>query len=367
MEWERPCSVEFFTLDGKRGFAVDTGIRIHGGASRGRSPKKSFRFYFRSEYGAGRLEYPLFPSTSVKRYNQIVLRAGFNDSWGYDKDMQRDTASYISDQVARDLHLDMGQPVAHGIFTELYLNGEYWGLYNPTERIEDDNLAEHSGIDAWTIVADGELHDGDLRLWRDFSRWVSRTDFSTADGFEEFQTVVDIDNFTSYILLNIWLMNYDWPHHNWYIAHENTPDGKWKFFLWDAEYAFGSGIQGYRVDQNTFQTVNDAGKSPIGTLFNKIIKNTQYRHYFWTILNESLDSVLSQDHVLERLEHQADTVRAAIPAEAEKWGRGKTPDDWEHALELARDFVRVRTPIVLKHVTQAIGPAPVPIHHWELY
>lgn len=366
-EWERPCSVEYFTMNRQRGFAINAGLRIHGGASRQRSPKKSFRLYFRSEYGKGRLEYPLFPSTGVKRFNQIVLRAGFNDSWGYDREMQRETATYISDQVARDLHLDMSQPVAHGMFAELYLNGEYWGLYNPTERIEDDNLAEHSGIDAWTVGADGAFNDGDPELWQQFDRWVTRTEFSDSDGLEAFQSVVDLENFTTYIILNIWLQNYDWPHHNWYIARENTPDGKWKFFLWDVEYAFGSGIQGYRIDQNTVQTVNNPGVPPIGTLFNKISKNSQYREYFWRTLNGLLETVLSEEHVLERLNRQGDTVRPAIPAEAKKWGVDKTPGDWERAMELAREFVRERTPIVLKHVAQVMGPAPVGVRDWELY
>ncbi|MGC9327867.1 MAG: chitobiase/beta-hexosaminidase C-terminal domain-containing protein, partial [Candidatus Hinthialibacter sp.] len=45
-DWERPACMEYIRPDGSRWFGVDAGLRIHGGASRDRSEKKSFRVYF---------------------------------------------------------------------------------------------------------------------------------------------------------------------------------------------------------------------------------------------------------------------------------------------------------------------------------
>ncbi|RJP26486.1 MAG: hypothetical protein C4527_15090 [Candidatus Omnitrophota bacterium] len=366
-EWERPVSVEFFNRNGDREFVENAGLRIHGGASRTRSPKRSFRLYFRSDYGAAKLDYPLFPTTDVHRFDQLVLRAGFNDSWGYDREMQRETAIYVSDQAVRNVFLDMNQLSSHGIFAELYLNGEYWGLYNPCERIHEDFLEEHYGPDLWDVIVDNEVSDGDMQEWTTFSNWVSRNDLTNPQNYESLQEILDLENFTAYIIINVWMQNYDWPHHNWYAARERFLTGKWKFFLWDVEYSFGSGIQGYLVNQNTLTNATNAGSGLIGLLFARLLQNQDYRTFFWLRLQEYLAGPLREDHVTMRLNEQLDAVRAAIPAEAEKWGRGKTPADWDRAAQLSRDFIEVRTPIVLEFITRAIGPAPVAVSGWSLY
>lgn len=370
--WERPVSVEFFTKDGQRAFQENAGIRIHGGASRTRSPKKSFRLYFRSEYGAARLKYPLFPHAGVKQFNQIVVRGGFNDTWGYDGSSQRGTAIYVSDQTARDLHKDMGQLASDGIFVELYVNGENWGIYNPSERIEEDFFEQHTGIKGWTVVADGtEIKDGNPGLWSQYSQYILQHRFNDASVLEELDRLVNRESFTSFLILNVWVQNYDWPHHNWLCARSNDEAGRWLYLLWDMEYSFGSGMQGYRVDINVYERALSEG--PIGTLFSKIIKNPEYRAYYWRQIDRYLETALSEKYVLQRLNARLDEVRGAIPWEAEKWGYAKgndpkrTPKDWEAAAQLARDFVSKRTPIFLEHTTRIAGPRPVSVMDWALY
>ncbi len=366
-EWERPCSTELIDMAGNQGFQADCGIRIHGGASRARSPKKSFRLYFRSEYGPTRLEYQLFPGNPVNRHNQLVIRGGFNDSWGYDREMQRVTATYVSDQVCRDLHLDMGQLAADGIFVELYLNGEYWGLYNITERTEEDFYRQHLGGELYDVIVDNDVRDGDAQAWGDLNRFLRETrDFANQADYEEIQAMVDLENFTSYIIISTWVQNYDWPRHNWYAAREKIPGAKWTFYLWDVEYSFGSGIQGYQINQNTFNNATDTGHT-IGRLFDKLIENKDYRDYFWRQLKGYLAGSLSEEHILDRLNQRLDEVRDAIPAEAQKWGRDKTPADWENAAQLARDFVKQRTPIYLDYAERLLGPPPVAVENWSLY
>ncbi len=366
--WERPCSIEWFTRDGARALQANCGIRIHGGASRKRSPKKSFRLYFRSEYGPTRLKYPLIPDNPVKQFNQLVLRAGFNDSWGYDRDMQRETAIYVSDQVCRDLHLDMGQLASDGIFAELYLNGEPWGLYNVCERLEDDFYHQHEGGFDYDVIGEYEVRDGNQEAWDEFARFVhSKRNFSNSNDYATLQEWLDIENFTSYIILNVWMQNYDWPHHNWYAARERYPGAKWRFQLWDVEYSFGSGIQGYKFNQNTYQNATDINHL-IGEIFHKLTHNTEYKNYYWRYLLEVLnDGALDEAHVHTRLNQRLEEIRPLIPKEAELWGRGMKIDDWERAIQLARNFIDQRTPIILDHTERLLGPKPASVSEWTLY
>ena len=365
-DWERPVSVEYFKAPQVREFREDCGIRIHGGASRMRSPRLSFRLYFRSHYGAAKLRYPLFPDTVVNEFDVLVLRGGFNDTWTYDRSMQRDTAIYVSDQVVRDLDLDAGRLACHGIFNEVYLNGQYWGLYNTTERLNDDFMESYRGYTDWDVIVDNEAADGDLRVWNRFISWVRSHSMRDAGNYQEMQQRLDLQSFTDYIILNVWLQNYDWPHHNWYAARAREDGAKWLFFMWDVEYSFGSGIQGYRVNQNTWGNAVGAGP-PIGVIFSSLIQNDDYRVYFWTRLQSLYNTVLRPEHVAERLEARLDEIRAVIPDEGERWAQDKSLEDWEHAAQLARDFIAVRTSIVTNFVEAAIGPAPVPVLSWALH
>ena len=58
-DWERPADITY--VDPAAEFTIDApaGLRIHGQFSRSYN-KKSFRLYFRDEYGLDRLEVPLF-------------------------------------------------------------------------------------------------------------------------------------------------------------------------------------------------------------------------------------------------------------------------------------------------------------------
>ena len=86
--WERPVSVEFFEADqGQQGFQIEAGLRIQGELGRREyMPKHGFRLFFRREYGAARLEYPLFPDSPIEAFDTLVLRGGVNRSYaGYPK------------------------------------------------------------------------------------------------------------------------------------------------------------------------------------------------------------------------------------------------------------------------------------------
>jgi hypothetical protein len=80
-ESERACSAEMILPDGTGGFQIDCGLRIQGGMNRVRSPKHSFRLVFKEKYGAGKLHYAMFPDSPVEKFDTLVLRADYNNSW----------------------------------------------------------------------------------------------------------------------------------------------------------------------------------------------------------------------------------------------------------------------------------------------
>jgi len=132
--WERPCSLELIYPDDREGFQINCGIRIRGGFSRDPSnPKHAFRFFFRQEYGASKLNYPVFGATGARSFDKFDLRTMQNYSWSFGGDS---SMICLRDQMARDQQMAMSGNATRGDWYHLYINGMYWGLFNTEERPE---------------------------------------------------------------------------------------------------------------------------------------------------------------------------------------------------------------------------------------
>ncbi len=290
----------------------DIEISIHGSGSRQRSPQKSFRIYSRHGFS-------FFADKKV-----LVLRAGFNDTWTHDQRQQQETAIYIKDQVVRNLFSQMGFWTAKGLWAELFINNQFWGLYNVTERI------------------------------------ASNDKITTIDENDEFSLQakdIDVDNFTAYIITNIWLQNYDWPQKNWAAWRENAAGAKWNFTIWDAEYSFGSGIQGYKVKHNTVYHFLKSS-SPIKKLFVQLLNTPGYKKYFWGKVEFYLKNFLNEKYLTPLLESDALVIRPTLPKVIARWAPGRTLADFNTALEKAKNFTAERTPYFVRYWRSAIGDPP---------
>ncbi len=361
--WERPVHMEYFEPSGSLISSEDCGIRMHGGASRNRAEKKSFRLYFRSDYGPGRLDAPVIPDASdALPYDKLVLRAGYNDSWIHWSPVERDLTTYSYDQLCRNLSGDMGAPYSRGDFADLYLNGEYWGIYNICERVEGDMFVPFYGAEDWIVVKDEQTVEGDGRAWSNLRSFITRANFTNENDYQTIQQMVDLEQLTDYYLLNIWVSNTDWPTKNFYAAREAHEGGKWKFIIWDIEWSFGAGGLMGNISANAFANVrNNSGT--LGSMLNKLLRNEEYKQYFVDRLEYNLARVLREEHVNKRFDELLAKVRPFMPRESERWDRTRNLDTFDSAIAAGKNFISRRTAIVRDHIygwLRVATPTPTP-------
>lgn len=293
LAWERPTSVEWIRPEDHSGFQVDCGIRVQGSDwQRPRltpDSKFSFRLYFRSDYGPGRLEYPLFPLTPVQRFDQLVLRAGFNEQGN----------PFIRDELHRRLSGDMGGIAAHGILAVVFVNGVHYASspwYNPTERVHEEFFQEHlGGSEAWDVVGPSFAQsaslpgviDGDRVDFQNLVNYVNSQTVTIQSVYSNIARRLDLTNFADYCLLNAYAAMGDWPGNNWRAGRDRA-GGPWRFVVWDAEW--GMGIYGRSININSFTESgpgpNDSGlasvsSSEIAQLYNRLRASPEFR-LLWT-------------------------------------------------------------------------------------
>jgi hypothetical protein len=195
--WEREASLEIIDPQSETSAQVNCGIRMQGGWNRfPEMLKKAMRLYFRGEYGDSKLRFPLFPGSDVEEFDRIVLRSGNGKAWpspwralsGGGNSLPRTT--YLRDQFVRDTQRDLGHPIANGTFVHLYVNGLYWGLYNPLERLDEKYAQAHFGgqesdydVVKWIRGRGGlQLVSGTIAPWTELIRRVRRSQ-ATAENW----------------------------------------------------------------------------------------------------------------------------------------------------------------------------------------
>ena len=267
--FERPASVELIYPDGTTGFQVNCGLRLRGGYSRSPdNPKHAFRFFFRESYGAAKLDFPLFGSdpTAATSFDKFDLRASQNYSWSFGGDGSN---FFVPDEFGRLSQLAMGQVSSHSIHAHLYVNGQYWGLFNVDERPEAKFGATYFGGDSAnfdTVKVDPDLGyvveptDGTLTGWYAF--WTLADGMNAGTGNAVYQQMqgknpdgttnaaypvhLDPANLIDLMVNIYWSGNLDAPvsaflsnfrPNNWYGFRDRTgASGGWKFVLHDSEH-----------------------------------------------------------------------------------------------------------------------------------
>jgi hypothetical protein len=216
-EWEREVSFEFLHPDdASRNQQTNCGIRIHGNGSRSPTgqPKHGFRVEFRSEYGSKNLNYQLFPDTEVDEFDSIILRGQNAHGWTRSSQIsnnvgtsEREQSQYIRDSFARDIMKDMGQVSGESTYVHLYINGLYWGLYNPVEYPRAAYGASHFGgpeedydsINRRTVTT--KIIDGTFDAWNEMQA-LANSGLTTQAKYEEMETHMNIDNLIDYMLMH---------------------------------------------------------------------------------------------------------------------------------------------------------------------
>ncbi|MBN2761852.1 MAG: CotH kinase family protein [Bacteroidales bacterium] len=321
--WERPASVEYFNSDANDGaidFQANCGIKIHGGATRTRAKteKHSFRITFKSEYGPTKLEEQVFGKGSPNQYDWLVLRGGFAPRLG----------QQIRDPWAKSSMRDMGQYASRSKFVHVYINGLFWGMYNLSERMDNNCMRDNLGGDAddYDMLKDYfEVEAGDTVAW---SKLVAMAEDNIEDteNYQKllgnnpdgtpnpsYEKLVNPTNLIDYILMNMYAGTQDWDHHNWVAARRKTDSEGFHFLVWDAEGVF----QG-----NNISSIMSGGEynRPTG-IFYDLMKNEQFKDQFIGHVNRHFfeGGALTPVNSLARYDRWLDEIDTALISDQARW------------------------------------------------
>lgn len=319
---ERPVSIEYYETDGKLALDFNAGIQIFGGFSRALA-QKSFIIHMRDEYGLDELYYPFFEGSDVNMYKDFVLRSGGQDTRTKMKDY------YISKSAIEEGNQDgmRGQSVA------VYINGEYWGLYNLRERIDADYLSYHYNLDTDNINiidADGVALHGNNEDWLQLKEFCMSNDFTIQENYEKLANWIDIENFTDYIIFQTFFSNTDSGNIKFWRDESKTM--KWRVILYDMDVSLFDNSYHLEVIKRMFGLSDEyIGFSP--HIQKALMQNPQYQEYFLQRYAYYLTEVFTDEYLESGIDKIADTMKNEMVYQTQRWKEYGSYDQWLESVE----------------------------------
>ena len=340
-DWEIPINIELIETDGTSAFNTGAGAKIYGACSRTNS-QKSLSVFFRNEYGVNELEYKLFESKEIDRFEALVLRNSGNDFTGQNHTQFRDglMTGLISDT---EVLTQAFRPVV------VYLNGEYWGIHNIREKINEHFIESNSDADSENIdllEKDGWIIHGTDEKYRELITYLQSNNLSDSAAYLQIEEYIDINSYIDYMASQIYFANTDWPGNNVKFWRSRTEKGKFKWIVYDTDFGFGLSYGG-QVDHNTLTFALDANGPPDWPnppwstfIFRKLTDSDIFVEKFVTRMADFMNTRFMPNSVITRINEIAGHIESEVPLHVERWGNNVT--SWENDVNKLRNFARNR-------------------------
>jgi len=337
-DFEYPFHFSYFSPNGEVAFESNVSAKIFGGYSRGFA-QKSFSLFARATDNVKSFKYPFFQTRPYSEFEALILRNAGND---WDRAFIRDA---VMTGLVKETEVDIQayQPVA------AYLNGDYWGLYNMREKINEHYLASLHNInpdDVDLIELNGEIKVGSNTEYLQLRNYFSSHNLSNQTNYNYVISQLDETNFIQYQMANIYYDNTDWPGNN--IRCWKTKDTKWRWIMYDTDFGLDLfDANGHYHNTLAFATTTNGSNwpnPPWSTLFlRRMLENDGFKLKFVNYLADAMNTIFLPDYAASFIEATANNISAEIVAHRNRW---EHYSNWNNEIKTMKNFFNIRPGVV---------------------
>ncbi|MGN1195417.1 MAG: CotH kinase family protein [Acutalibacteraceae bacterium] len=346
-DWERPVNFEFMTEDGVSQVNFDAGIKVFGQFSRA-LPQKSVSINLRDKYGPTEVCYPFFDDSDVNVFSSLILR---NSGQDFSKSHIRDAfcASVIKGSVDVDF-MDY-QPVV------AYVNGKYHGIYDLREKIDEDYLANHQGIDPENvdiIKGNSIVQKGTIDSYDALLNYIKTHDMKDEKCYKYVCSQIDIDELISYWMCESFFTNTDTGNIRFY--KENTENGKWRWVFFDVDWALYPSTYELNYIENYLDPKgHGVGDSFRTTIMVGLIKNPDFRKRLLEIHSEHLKTTFDTDRMLKIYDELIKEIEPEMENHCKRWPEGVSYESWQRNVKELRSIIEQKKAIFIDDMIETFN------------
>ncbi len=322
---------------------------------------------------ASSISHQVFDNKSRNNFQRLILKAAANDNYPFQD------GAHIRDAYVHRLSQNAEMELDERSYTPcvLYLNGEYWGVYEIREKVDDPDYTRYyynqgekwiDYIKTWGSTWEEYGSRADWDVLHDF---ITNNDMAIPANYEVVKEQLNVLSLIDYMLINTHVVCKDWLNWNtsWWRGHK--PDGgaqKWRYALWDLDATFGHYINYTSIPDITpyadpcYAEDLPADFEGHGALIQALMANEEFHSLYVNRYADMNNSFFTCDYMLELLDSLVSRIEPEMPRQIEKWGGSMA--QWQANVQEMIDFINTRCTIInsgIEDCYDVTGPYPVTV------
>ncbi|MBI3511517.1 MAG: CotH kinase family protein [Bacteroidetes bacterium] len=314
--WKCPADVQFFDKNKVLQFSEKSSIKIQGNWSK-MFPQRGFTVSLDENYGGNILNYQLFPDKPATTYYNFNVRNAGSD-WG--------GAHYRDRLLQKSAEAKTDIDVMDGYACVLFLNGQYWGVYELREKEDKHYIKNNSNTDDDNVdflEFDGNVINGDNKSFFNTVQYVTTADMTLQSSYDSAFAMIDKENFADYFITETYGGNLDWLGsytNNIKFWKPHTGPGKWRYILWDTDLTFQSDTL-----NKLSEVINPPTPNPHSEMLSALLMNDTFRNYFINRYADLLNTIYYGTNMVNNSEAFYNEMLPEMSRHFAMWGTGSSP------------------------------------------
>ncbi len=301
--------------------------------------QRGFDFVMQDGYGLNySVVHQVFPQTPRPDFQHLICKPAANDNYPVGLPGSpchlRDAFVHTISQLG-DLRLDERT----SRFMIVYVDGQYWGLYDIREKADDQDYTDYyynqpgSEIDFMKTWGGTWAEYGNSTHWDDLRTYILTGDMTDPVQYDYVKTELNIGSLIDYIVLNSYAVTSDWLNWNtaWWHGHVPAAAGgdkqKWRYVLWDNDATWGHYINytgvpstGPTADPcNPELLVDPGGEGHIPILL-QLTLNESFKYEYVTRYIDLFNGILSCPEMHANLDSFVTEMTPEMAGQTAEWG-----------------------------------------------
>ena len=330
-------------------------------------PQRGIDWITRDQMGyKDELKYKFFKERSRNKFQRLILKAAANDNY------PTSGGAHIRDSYVQTLalHGGMDLDVRTHRSCVVYVNGQYWGVYDMREKVDDADFTSYyydqdeQDIDYIKTWGATWNEYGSSTDWYALKAFILGNNMAIPANYDYVQQQFDLLSLVDYVIINQHSVCKDWLNWNTSWWRGRNPAGqakRWRYTLWDMDATFGHYINytgipniGATADPCDVEQIPNSGDPQNHIdIFVALSANPQFRDMYINRYADLLNTSLSCQYMNALLDSMTNTIAPEMAQHCARWGG--TVGQWNQNVGAIHNFINTRCQVIDQSIVDCYG------------
>lgn len=331
-------TAEYFDVNGVFQTEVSGTANEHGNDSWAYN-QRGFDYIANDEFGINyAYTHKIFKRKDRDEFDRLIFKPAANDNYSFQPGGAHIRDAYVA-TLSHDADLSLDERTYEPCV--LYVNGQYWGVYEIREKVDDKDFTDYYYkqnepyiyfLKTWGATWEEYGSPNALADWNNLRAFVNANSLSIPANYDSLDNWLNTQSLIDYFILNTYTNCADWLNWNtawWRGTDPNGDKKKWRYTLWDMDATFGhyvnyTGItdQGPGNDPCDPSNLGDVGGQGHVPLLDSCFLSAEFRDKYVNRFIDLNNTYLSCDYMVSLLDSLINVIKPEMPRQIARWGGG---------------------------------------------